>query len=177
MTIEKLTGGTVIGVDPNRLALPLYGDKPGFRVGTPGTIFGNVGMGAQFAFCARAELQTPEAMYAKVVFRHIGEKLYLLVAPAKTSGADVYELKYDSKSPAPIIRQLKALFEEAKITLRPDIWYVMETKVVQDEMVGMAVAGIWTDAQLTDRGERRKDVAAGQKLHAEGDDEPEEEVT
>lgn len=177
MEIEKLTGGTLIGVKPDRIEVPIYGDKPRLRVGSPGTIFGNVGVGAQFSFCAKVELQTPETGYVKVVFRNIGEKLYLLMAPAKAAGPDVYEWKYESKSPAPTIRMLKPLFEEMQITLRPDVWYVMETKVVQDEAVGMAVAGIWTDAEVAPRRERDKDVAAGEQPSAEVEDEPEEEVT
>lgn len=177
MEIVKLTGGTLIGVKPDRAELPIYADKPRIRVGAPGTIFANAGMAAQFAFCTRTQLQVPETAYAKVVFKEVGEKLYFLVAPAKEPGADVYELKYGSKSRAPIIRMLKPLFEEMTITLRPDTWYDMESKIVQDDTVGMAVAGIWTDAVLNPRVQREKEVAAGEQrtAAAEADAEPDED--
>jgi hypothetical protein len=177
MEIEKLTGGTVIGVKPDRTEMPIYGDKARIRVGSPGTVFANVAMDAQFGICTRTELKVPETAYATVVFRQVGDKLYLIIAPAKGPGTNVYEVKYEGKSRALVIRMLKPLFEEMKITLRPDIWYDMPAKIVQDENLGMAVACVWTDAERNKRGEREKDVAAGEQPEAEGADEPDEEET
>lgn len=69
----------------------------------------------------------------------------------------------ESTTKAPTIRGLKPLFEEAGIALRSDLWYEIETEIVEDEQLGFAVAANWTQAVTRPRPEVEKDVAAGQQ--------------
>jgi len=151
MEIRKLAGGQVIGANPDRLKFPLYGKDPMFRTGSPGTILGNVGSYVQLSECAKLQSGIPEPTLVKVVFRVIDQETYLLVSPANQTGPDIYPLKFEIGSKAPTIRGLKPLFEEAKITLRPDLWYEGETEVVHDQDLGYAVALNWTQVSTRPR--------------------------
>lgn len=65
---------------------------------------------------------------------HGGCKVYILLAPVKEDGDDVYTLRFPKNaSNAPAVSRLKPLFEEAGITLRPDVWYDLESTLVEDE--------------------------------------------
>lgn len=163
MAIRKLTGGKVIGVDQDELQVPLYADDPKMKVGTPGTIVGNVGLFVQMNDCSKRQFGLPEPTHAKVIFRQIGTEVYLVMGVARSTGPDVYEIKWESTTKAPTIRGLKRLFEQAGITLRSDLWYEIETEIVEDEQLGFAVAASWTQAVTRPRPEAEKDVAAGQQ--------------
>lgn len=151
MQIERLEGGTVLQVKQGRIPMNIYADDPQIRAGTPGTLLGNVGLGAQINEVSKLQLGTPEAVLAKVIFRQIGQEMFLVIGVASKPGPDVYELRFDTTSKAPIIRGLKLLFKDSEITMRKDRWYEMPTKIVQDELVGFAVAGNWTQAKTRPR--------------------------
>lgn len=165
MAVEfrKLTGGKMIGTNPDRLQLPLRADDPKMRVGTPGTLFGNVGLYVQMGECSKLETGVPEPTLAKVLIRETDSQLYLLIGCANAPGPDVYELKFDQGPKTPTIRGLKPLFEEAKITLRTDLWYESETEIVHDESLGYAVAANWTKVTTRPRREGDTEAAAGQQ--------------
>ncbi len=162
MEIRELTEGRIIGIDPERLQLPLYADPPRIRVGAPGTIVGNVGLYVMLTDVFKRQTGKTEPTLATVVFREVNKEIFLLVAPAEVSGPNVYELKFESNTKAPTIRGLKPLFEAAKIILRDDVWYDLKTEMVRDAQLGYAVAGNWTEADawqpVTDR-----EAAAGQQ--------------
>lgn len=131
--MEKLKGGRTIGVSPDRPQVSLYADPARIRVGAPGTMVGNVALGAVLNDCAKTRNGVPEPVWAKVLFREAGNKLYLLLAPEKEQGPDIYELKWEGRSRTPVIRGLKLLFEAAQITLQPDLWYDLEPRLVEAE--------------------------------------------
>lgn len=160
MEIRQLTGGKVVGTNPDRLQVPLYASDPKVRVGTPGTLIGNVGLYVQMSECSKLEFGVPEPTMVKVVFREIDSQVYLLLGCARTPGLDVYDLKFEQGNKAPTIRGLKPLFEEAKITLRTDLWYERETEIVHDEILGYAVAASWTSMTTRPRREGDTEVAS-----------------
>lgn len=164
MEFKRLTGGKVIGTNPERLQVPLYADKPKIRVGAPGTLFGNVGLFVQLNECSKMAFGIPEPTLAKVVFRMIDSQIFLLIGCTTSPGPDVYELKFESGTKAPTIRGLKLLFDEAQIALRSDLWYESETEIVQDEDLGYAVAANWTDVTTRHRREGDSEVAAGEQF-------------
>jgi hypothetical protein len=161
--VRKLTGGKVVGVNPDRLQIPLYADAPKVRVGAPGTLFGNVGFFVQVNECSKRQFGIPEPTLVKVIFREIDTEVFLVIGIARAAGPDVYDLKFESGTKAPTVRGLKLLFEAAGIALRGDLWYEIETEIVEDEELGFAVAANWTHATTRPRTESEKDVAAGQQ--------------
>lgn len=163
MEIKKLSGGKVVGTKPDRLQLPLRADDPKARVGAPGTVFGNVGFYVQINECAKLESGTPEPTLVKVVFLEVDSQFYLVFSPAKAPGPDVYEMKFEQGSKSPTIRGLKALFDDAGVTLRTDIWYEGQTEIVQNETLGHAVAVNWTNIATRPRREGDSEAAAGQQ--------------
>ncbi|MFZ5825528.1 MAG: hypothetical protein ACOY94_14605 [Bacillota bacterium] len=165
MEIRKLTGGKVIGTNPERLQIPLYADQPKVRVGSPGTLFGNVGLYVQINECSKLQFGVPEPTLVRVVFREIDSQVYLVITGARAPGPDVYELKFESgTTKAPTVRGLKLLFEEARVSLRTDLWYECETEIVEDEDLGFAVAANWTRVATRPRREAESDeAAAGQQ--------------
>ncbi|MFZ5826567.1 MAG: hypothetical protein ACOY94_19920 [Bacillota bacterium] len=160
--IRKLAGGRVVGTNPDRLQIPLYADPPKVRVGTPGSLFGNVGLYVQISECSKLQFGVPEPTLARVVFREIDAEVYLVISPARAPGPDVYELKFQSSNgtKAPTVRGLKPLLEEAKIALRTHLWYECETEIVEDEDLGYAVAANWTNVATRPRREAEDDAAA-----------------
>lgn len=166
MEVRKLSGGKVVGTNPNRLQVPLYAGPPKIRVGAPGTVFGSVGLFVQINECSKLEFGMPEPTQVKVVFREIDSHVYLLIGPAREAGTDVYELKFEQGTKAPTIRGLKPLFDEATITLRTDLWYEGETEIVQDEDLGYAVAANWTDVSSRPRREAESEAAAGEQTES-----------
>lgn len=163
MEIKRLTGGKVVGTNPNRLQIPLYADPPKIRVGTPGTMTGNVGMAVQLGECSKLQFGLPEPAMVKVLIREIDGQVYLLVGCAREAGPDVYALKYDAGSKAPIVRGLKPLFDEARIKLRTDLWYESESQIVHDESLGYAVAVNWTGISTRPRREAQEETAAAEQ--------------
>jgi hypothetical protein len=143
----------MIGVNPERLPTPLYGDDAKLRVGSPGTLLGNVATYVMLNECFRRQYGKVEPVLARVMIREIDGQVYLVVAPAEKEGKDVYPIKFDSSTKAPTVRGLKLLFAEAAISLRSELWYEMPAEIVQDEMVGWAVAGNWTTATTRPRPE------------------------
>lgn len=159
--MEKLTGGKIIGVDPNRPHVSIYADPARVRVGAPAAIYGNVALGALIDECSRLREGIPKPAYAKAVFREVGGKLHLLLAPEKEAGPDVYEIKWDSRYSVPVVRGLKLLFEAAKLNLQADLWYDMAPRMVEDEGLGVVLACCWTDSTTQPRLETEREVAAG----------------
>lgn len=170
MEMKRLTGGKVVGTNPERLQVPIYADKPKVRVGSPGSVFGNVGLYVQMSECSKLEFGTPEPTMAKVVFRQINSEVYLVIGCARAPGPDVYELKFEQGNKAPTIRGLKPLFEEARITLRTDLWYERETEIVHDEHLGYSVMASWTDVTTRPRREGENEVAAGEQPEPQEDE-------
>jgi len=168
MVVRNLKGTRTIVVNPERIQFPLYGDAPHWRVGSPGTILGNVASGVQIVEASKKRLGTPDPTWVKVTFREVGGEYYLLVSPwpAPADPAkrepDTYPLKYNSRAKAPIIRGLKALFEATKMQLRADMWYEMESEPAEDEG-GAAVCANWTKATTSPRTESSDEAAAGQQ--------------
>lgn len=163
MEVKKLSGGKVVRTNPDRLPIPLRADDPKARVAAPGTLLGNVGFYVQLNECSKLEFGTPEPTLVKVLFREIDSQVYLVIGCAREPGTDVYALKFERDSKAPTIRGLKPLFEEALITLRPDLWYEGETEIVQDETLGYAVAVNWTGVTSRARQETDSEAAAGEQ--------------
>lgn len=95
MEFRKLKGGKVIGINPDQLQIPLYADDPKMKVGTPGTIFGNVGLFVQMNECSKRQFGIPEPTLVKVIFRQIGTEVFLVMGIARSTGADVYEIKWE----------------------------------------------------------------------------------
>jgi len=175
MEIKKLVGGKAIRVSPDRIQLPLYGDKPGIRAGSPGTISGNTAMGVQLSEAAKLKFGLGQPTKVEVIIREIDGVVYLIISPAKEDAKDVYPLAFARKAAgAPVIRKLKPLFEEAGIDLRRDVWYEMSTEVVNDEEAGYSVAGAWTKAVTVPR-VRRPGVRSEPEEEEETEDAIDEE--
>ncbi|HYF93928.1 MAG TPA: hypothetical protein VD969_17070 [Symbiobacteriaceae bacterium] len=168
MEVRNFKGAKVISVDPERIQLPLYGDAPQWRIGSPGTLLGNVATGVQLAETSKKRIATPDPTWVKVTFRDVSGQYFLTVAAVappenpKQKEPDTYPLKFASRAKAPAIRGLKALFEASRIELRPDVWYEMDTEIAEDEG-GAFVCGCWTTATITPRIESQEDAAAAKQ--------------
>jgi len=167
--MRKLTGGKTISVDPARLQLPLYGDSPKIRVGSPGTLQGNVATGVQFLQCVKQKLGQPELTWVKVLFREVAGEVFLVASPVKPPAdptmrePDTYQVKFSTEAKAPIIRGLKPLFEAARVELREDTWYDMPTEIAEDETLGVCICASWTKATLKPRTDGETEAAAGKQ--------------
>lgn len=174
--IRKLTGGKVIGTNPDGLQIPLRADRPKVRVGSPGSLFGNVGLYVQMSECSKLQFGMPEPTMVKVVFREIESQVYLLLGCARAPGPDVYELKFEQSGKAPNIRGLKLLFQEAQIILRTDLWYERETEIVEDEILGYAVAANWTHVTTRPRREGESKRENEDETGVAASEQPDEET-
>lgn len=174
MEIKRLTGGTVIGTNPDRLQIPLRAEKPKIRVGTPGNLFGNVGLYVQVCECSKRQFGVPEPTMVRVVFRDVDSQVYLLLGCARAPGPDVYELRFEQGTKAPNIRGLKPLFEEAQISLRTDLWYECETEIVHDEDLGYAVAASWTHVTTRPRRESESEAQIETETEVAAGEQPDE---
>ena len=162
MEMKRLTGGKMIGVNPQDTSLPLYGEEAKWRIEAPGTVQGNAASHVHLVELSKRLLGFPEPTLVKVMVRDLGTAVYLLMAPVKEEGPDVYELKNAvTRGKQPVVRKLKRLFKEAKLSLRGDAYYEVKVEVAEDEVLGPCLAGNWTDAVLRIPQSKSDDVAAG----------------
>ncbi|MDF2627707.1 MAG: hypothetical protein K0R39_1538 [Symbiobacteriaceae bacterium] len=158
---RDLKGARQVSVTPERLQLPKYGDKPGWRGEKPGTIWGNTGAGVQVKEASKSRLGSPDPTWAHVTFRFpTPNETLLVVAPVHPPvdplkpEPNTYRIGWSDG--APIIRGLKLLAEAAQIVFRPDVWYEMSTELGEDEG-GAVVWSSWTEAVLSPRTASAKD--------------------
>jgi hypothetical protein len=150
--IKQLKGGVVFA--PQTAEAP----KKGMRLGTPGTLFCDENTGALLTEVAKERFGIPVVTHVRVIFREVEGTIYLVVAPAWVEGpaeeaaklpGEIYPLRNAPKHPT--VYKLAPLVEALKQPLRRDFWYVMESQVVNDEQLGLSVAGNWTHATLEPR--------------------------
>lgn len=172
MSEEVLSGGRMIGVNPNRLKLGPNAQDPKWRMEVPGTLEGNVATFAQLDEVFRKAHNRVEPTLVKIKVRALETGTYIVVAPvpAKIEGdEDIYEIKHGNHTDSPRITGLKPLLAEAQIPLRADVYYEMTPKVMRDAELGQAVVLNWTTATTVPR----PSTSSKQQTAAGSDPDPE----